>query len=90
MKTLHIKFIIFFIISFLFLDFFWYYTTCFCAVYKNTQFHLLKDTLISFATSMGTPFALYLVPPIFRIPALKNKGKSYQIMYDLSKFIQFF
>ena len=90
MKTLHIKFIIFFIISFLFLDFFWYYTTCFCAVYKNTQYHLLKDSLISFSISMGTPFALCLLPPVFRIPGLKSKSKSHQIMYRLSKFIQFF
>ena len=45
LRGLHIKFIIFFILSFLLLLLFWYYTTCFCAVYKNTQYHLLKDTL---------------------------------------------
>ena len=89
-KTLHAKFIIFFILSFLLLILFWYYTSCFCAVYKNTQFHLLKDTLISFATSMGTPFGIYLIPAIFRIPALKKKSKSNQVMYVLSKIVQFF
>ena len=89
-KTLHAKFIIFFILSFLLLILFWYYTSCFCAVYKNTQFHLLKDTLISFATSMGTPFGIYLIPAIFRIPALKKKSKSNHVMYVLSKIVQFF
>ena len=89
-KTLHAKFIIFFILSFLLLILFWYYTSCFCAVYKNTQFHLLKDTLVSFATSMGTPFGIYLIPAIFRIPALKKKSKSNQVMYVLSKIVQFF
>ena len=66
---------------------FWYYTTCFCAVYKNTQFHLIKDTLISFGTSMITPFVINLFPGMLRIPALKNKKR---IMYKLSKLIQVF
>ena len=51
-KCLIIKFICFFIISFLLLTLFWYYISCFCAVYKNTQIILIKDTLISFALSM--------------------------------------
>ena len=47
-KKLKAKFILFFIISFLFLSFFWYYISIFCVIYKNTQIHLLKDTLMSF------------------------------------------
>ena len=47
-KCLLYKFIIFFFISFIFLFFFWYYLACFCAIYKNTQLHLIKDTIISF------------------------------------------
>ena len=90
LKILKTKFIIFFIFSFLLLSFFWYYTTCFCAVYKNTQIHLLKDSLISFATSMGTPFIVCFFTTIFRIWALKKKKKSNQIIYGLSKLIQFF
>ena len=46
--TLKIKFIFFFIVNFILILLFWYYLGCFCAVYKNTQFHLIKDTLISF------------------------------------------
>ena len=51
-RKLNLKFILFFIISFLFLIFFWYYISCFCAVYKNTRLHLIKDTLISLGLSL--------------------------------------
>ena len=34
---LRIKFIIFFILSFILMIFFWYFISGFCAVYKNTQ-----------------------------------------------------
>ena len=47
-KTLKIKFFVFFILNLLILFFFWYYLICFCVVYKNTQYHLLKDSLIGF------------------------------------------
>ena len=60
-KMLTIKFILFFIISFLFLVFFWYYISMFCVIYKNTQMHLLKDTLISFGLSLVYPFAIYFL-----------------------------
>ena len=33
---LYLKLYIFFILSFIFMMFFWYFITCFCAVYKNT------------------------------------------------------
>ena len=40
-KILTIKFTLYFIISFLFLLFFWYYISIFGFIYRNTQFHLL-------------------------------------------------
>ena len=89
-STLKIKFIFFFIISFLFLVLFWYYIGCFCAVYNNTQIHLFKDTLIGFASSMGYPFVVNLFPAMFRIPALKRKTKTHELMFICSKIIQFF
>ena len=89
-STLKIKFVFFFIISFLFLVLFWYYIGCFCAVYNNTQLHLLKDTLIGFASSMGYPFVVNLFPAMFRIPALKRKTKTHELMFICSKIIQFF
>ncbi len=60
----------------------------FGAIYRNTQFHLLKDTLISFGFSLIYPFGIYLIPGLFRIPALtrpKNKGI---YLFKLSKVLQ--
>ena len=41
----------FFLISSLLLILFCYYIGCFCAVYRNTQMHLIKDSIISFGLS---------------------------------------
>ena len=88
-KKIKYKFIFFFILIFIFLIVFWYYVGCFCAVYKNTQIHLLTDTLISFATSLSYPLLLYLLPGIFRISSLKDKEKKSECRYNFSKIIQF-
>ena len=91
MRRLHYKFVFFFIISFIFLLVFWYYISCFCAVYRNTQYHLIKDTVISFGTSLLYPFGMYLLPPIFRIPALNNGYSGTKAaMYKFSKLLLFF
>ena len=75
LKCIAKKTIIFFSISFLLIIIFWYYLACFCAVYKNTQVYLIKDTLISFLTSLLYPFVINLFPGIFRIPAIQKKNK---------------
>ena len=85
-NLLTIKFILFFILIFLFTLLFWYYLSCFCAIYKNTQIHLILDTLISFGLSLLYPFIFNLIPGIFRIPSLIKQNKKY--MYIISKFIQ--
>ena len=72
---LTIKFIAFFIVSFILAIFYWYFISCFCAVYINTQLILIKDSLISFGVSMFYPFAINLLPGIFRIPSLRAKKK---------------
>jgi hypothetical protein len=51
-KCLSIKFITFLIISLFLLLFFWYFISCFCAVYINTQMILIQDTISSFVLSM--------------------------------------
>ena len=79
------KFILFFIISFLFLLLFWYYLGCFGAVYKKSQIHLIKDTLISFGLSLIYPLLLNLLPGIIRIPSLRKGNKFF---YKISKIIQ--
>ena len=87
---LRIKFILYFITSFIFLLFFWYYISMFGAIYLNTQFHLLKDTLISFGLSLLYPFGIYLLPGFFRIPALSKHKNKKKYLYQFSKILQFF
>ena len=86
-KCILIKFISFFIISNILLLFFWYFITCFCAVYTNTQDILIKDTIISFLMSMSYPFGLNLLPGFFRMPALKAKKKNKETLYKISLLI---
>ena len=88
LKCLKIKFFLFFIISFLFLDLFWFYLSCFCAVYSNTQIHLLKDAIFSFCLSLIYPLIINLLPGFFRIRALKKKKHDQQCLYKASKIIQ--
>ena len=88
LKCLVIKFLLFFILSFLFLLLFWYYLSCFCAVYNNTQKHLIEDTLISYILSLIYPFLLNLIPGIFRIPSLRCKNKDKLCLYKFSQIVQ--
>ena len=87
-KKLKIILLLFFLISSIFLLAFWYYISMFCAIYRNTQIHLIKDTLISFGTAFLYPFGLYLLPGIFRIPALSNKRNKRVCLYNMSKLFQ--
>jgi len=89
-NKLSIKFVLYFIISFIFLLFFWYYISMFGAIYRNTQFHLLKDTLVSFGLSLLYPFAIYLIPGLFIIPALADPKKKKEYLYKFSKILQIF
>ena len=60
----------------------------FGAIYKNTQLHLLKDTLMSFVLSLIYPFWIYLLPGILRIPALSDSKKNRKLLYNFSKLLQ--
>ena len=82
-----IKIILFFIITYIILIFFWIYSGCFCAVYSNTQIHLLIEVTSSFAFSFILPFFINLLPMFFRIISLRNKRR---IMYKFSKILQIF
>ena len=57
----------------------------FCVIYKNTQIHLLKDTLMSFGQSLIFPFVYYLLPGLFRIAALSNAKRKKKYLYNFSK-----
>ena len=87
-STIKIKFLIYFIISSIFLLFFWYYLSMFCAIYVNTQFHLIKDTVLSFILSFIEPLGIYLIPGLFRIPSLSKKYNNRYILYKLSQILQ--
>ena len=78
--------ILFFSLSFIFLIFFWYYLSSFCAVYQNSQIYLIKNVLFSFGLSFLFPFVLYIIPSILRIFSLKSKNT--EKVYIISKFIQ--
>ena len=87
-KVLKIKFTLFFIITFIILIIYWFYITCFCGIYKNTQIHLIKDTISSFFTSLLYPFGLLLLPGIFRRCALKSKKKDKKLLYKFSQLLE--
>ena len=87
-NKLSIKFILYFILSFILLLLFWYYLCMFCAIYRNTQKHLIKDTLISFGLSLVYPFGIYLIPGIFRIPSLSNPLKKRKCLFNISQLFQ--
>ena len=83
-RIMRIKFIFFIVLSFLMYIIFFYYVACFCAVYRNTQMHLFKDSLISSTFSLLYPFVFCLIPGFLRIPSLYKDKKS-KILYNFSK-----
>ena len=89
-KSMKIKFVFFFIISFLLLLIFGYYISCFCCIYENTQIHLFKDSLMSFFISLIYPIFICLIPSIFRIAALSSKKGDKCCVYKFSKIIELF
>ena len=89
-NCMKVKFLLFFIVSFILLLIFWYYITCFCCVYENTQIHLFKDSLMSFVISLIYPIFINLLPGIFRMPSLNNKKGDKLCMYKFSQIIEFF
>ena len=74
-------------ISLILLAFNWYYISLFCAVYVNTQWHLLTDTFTSFGLSLIYPFILSIIPGFLRIPALKSDKKEKKLLYRISQLI---
>ena len=86
LKFVWIKFMIFHILNTLFMIFFWFYISLFCAVYHNTQVQLITDTLISYGTSTLYPFIIGIFPGIFRILSLKSKVKR-PLMYKFSQIL---
>ena len=86
-KCIKIKFICFFALSSIFLILFSYYVSCFCAVYKNTQIILIKDTLISFGLHLLCPFIFYAISSIIRIFSVQKPENFLEFFYETSKLL---
>ena len=84
-KSIEIRFIIFFSLATLLFAFYWYFISAFCAVYENTQIIFLKDFISSFFTSLLYPFIIYLFFALCRFISLKDKEKKrLNIIYKIS------
>ena len=71
-KRLHYGF---FVLLFIFILFYWYYITAFCAVYQNSQIGWLLDSLMSFLVSMVLPFLVAFLCVVLRKIALKTENE---------------
>ena len=101
-KCICLKIICFFFINILLLILFWFYLTCFNAVFPNTQTFLAINTVFSFAISNLLPLAIYAIPTFFRDDILSNKKlnnikvktsieyKDAQYIYSISQYFQKF
>ena len=85
-KLLIYKYIFFFSFVNFFVLFIGYNLSSFGAVYQNTQIVVIKNTLLSILISFIYPFAINLLPGVFRIYSLKESGR--KILYNSSKFLQ--
>ena len=88
LKFIKIKFAIFFSLNFILLGLFWYYLTCFNAVYKNTQTYLIENTFISFAFSLFYPFFINIFPMLIRMCSVNSSNKDQEYCYKVSQFFQ--
>ena len=88
LKCMKIKFTIFFVLNFILLVLFWYYLTCFNAIYRNTQIYLIENTFISFGLSLFYPFIINIIPMMIRICSIHSKKKEQECFYKVSQIIQ--
>ena len=88
LKYMKIKFALFFVLNFILLVLFWYYLTCFNAVYQNTQIYLIENTFISFGFSLCYPFIVNILPTIIRAFSLHSSEKNQVYCYKFSKILQ--
>ena len=89
LKCIKYKLICFFVFTFLFLGFYYYLISCFCAVYRNTQKIFIKDFLLSFFAGLIYPIILYLIPSVLRIISLRV-STNFSCLYKISDIIPIF
>ncbi len=88
LKCMNIKFAVFFVLNFILLILFWYYLTCFNAIYENTQIYLIENTFISFGLSLLYPFIINIFPTALRINSLDDKKGNKIYLYKVSQILQ--
>ena len=89
-----------FILNLILLILFWYYLTCFNALYANTQVDLIINTIISIAMSLVYPFLINILPAFLINDILKsyrskknkkinqNQVKDSEYAYKVSQWLQ--
>ena len=82
LKQIKIKIIIFYSLNFILLVFIWYYLSCFGVAFRNTQYILFWNTLISMLITLIFPFIFFLVLGILRIQSLKSNNEN---IYKISQ-----
>ena len=88
MKT---KLIVFFISTFILFLGFWYFISAFCAVYQNTQKIFIRDSALSFATSLLDPLVIFGLTMILRSISLSMCcRKKAGCLYKLSDIVPIF
>ena len=88
-RTIKIKMIVGYIVTFLLSAFFWYYCASFCAVYPKYQYRWFRDSIQSYLISLTFPFFLTLVYIIFRYSGINCKNKvCYYIGIIINYFLQ--
>ena len=90
LKIFHIidvKLSFFYLFTFIFFIFYYYIIYLFCAVYKNTQFIFIKDSIISFCIGLIYSLILYFFSSCLRMCSIRWNKKC---IFQLSELIPFF
>ena len=88
-KCIHIKNIIFFVISLIFIIFITYFVICFSLVYVNNEIVLISNALVTLAEIAFYPFILGILSVIFRYISLKDEKRNRHILYKFNQYYEF-
>jgi hypothetical protein len=78
------KLIVYYVITFILMIFFWFYTNTFCAVYRKNQISLIINFFISFIINIFFPFFFSIILTILRYISINKKN---YYLYVLSLII---
>ena len=89
-KCIYIKLTIFYSFTFIVFIVYWYIVSVFCGVYRNTQKHFIKDSIISFSICLIYPLFFYFLSSCLRYCSLRNNKARCKCIYNLSYIIPLF